>query len=115
MRPTAPARGEIWTVDLHEGRGREQRGTRPALIVQNDVGNQYSATTIVAAITSTIGIYPVTVALDKGEAGLARRSMVNLSQIFTIDRSRLRRRIGSLAADRMQAVDRALEISLALG
>ncbi len=110
----AVVRGEIWTVDLSEGRGSGRRGTRPALIVQNDVGNQHAATTIVAAITSRIKIYPVTIGLEKGEGGLSRRSMVNLSQIFTIDRNRLRRRLGQLAADRMGAVDHALRVSLAL-
>jgi mRNA interferase MazF len=114
MTAAAPIRGEVWTVDLSDGRGSEQRGARPAVILQNDVGNQYSATTIVAAITSTIKIYPVTVAVEKGEGGLTRRSMVNLSQIFTIDKGRLRRRLGALAADRMESVDRALRISLAL-
>jgi mRNA interferase MazF len=114
MRGALPRRGEVWTVDLGEGRGSRQRGLRPALVVQNDTGNQYAATTIVAAITTTIKIYPITVVLEKGDAGLDRRSMVNLSQIFTIDKSSLRHRLGSLSSDRMAGVDRAIKVSLDL-
>jgi mRNA interferase MazF len=107
-----PRRGDVWTVDLGEGRGSRQRGPRPALVVQNDTGNQYAATTIVAAITSTIKIYPVTVPLEKGEGGLDRRSMVNLSQVFTIAKECLRRRLGVLSSERMESIDRAIKISL---
>jgi mRNA interferase MazF len=56
---TSHRRGEVWLVDFSPGRGSEQQGSRPALVIQNDVGNEYAATTIVAAITSTIRIYPV--------------------------------------------------------
>lgn len=70
MTAPTPRRGEMWLVNFSPGRGSEQRGIRPALVIQSDVGNQYAATTIVAAITSTIKIYPVTVALKKGEGGL---------------------------------------------
>lgn len=112
MTPEPPRRGEVWAVDLGEGRGSQQRGHRPALVIQNDTGNRHAATTIVAAITSTIKIYPVTVALEKGDGGLERRSMVNLSQIFTIDRQSLRRRLGRLPQARMESVDRAIRVSL---
>lgn len=115
MSPPAPRRGEVWTIDLRSGRGSEQQGARPALIIQNDVGNQYAATTIVAAITSTIKLYPVTVGLRKTEGGLRQASMVNLAQVFTIDKSRLKRRIGSLSAGRMAQVDEAIQISLDVG
>ena len=110
-----PHRGEVWLVDFSPGRGSEQAGLRPALIVQNDAGNQYAATTIVATLTSTIKVYPVTVPLGKGEAGLAVRSMVNLAQILTIDKSRLRRRVGMLARDRLDEVDEAIRVSLDVG
>ena len=60
-----PRRGEVWTVNFHPGRGSERRGTRPALVIQNDVGNEHAATTIVAAITSTLKLYPVTVPLHE--------------------------------------------------
>lgn len=109
-----PHRGEIWTVNFNPGRGSQQRGFRPALVVQNDIGNQYAATTIVAAITSTLKIYPVTVPLARGESGLKRPSMVNLAQLLTIDKRRLRQRLGALSAARMAAVNAALRISLDL-
>ncbi len=114
MSLPALRRGEVWTVDLHDGRGSEPRGSRPALIIQNDVGNRYASTTIVAAITSTIKIYPMTVALESGEGGLKRGSMVNLSQIFTIDKARLHTRMGSLSGERMDMVNAALKVSLDL-
>jgi mRNA-degrading endonuclease toxin of MazEF toxin-antitoxin module len=101
-------------VNFHPSRGSEQQGIRPALIIQNDVGNQYAATTVVATITSTIKIYPVTVPLKKGEAGLKEASMVNLSQILTIDKSRLQRRLGALRADTVARVNTAIQISLDL-
>lgn len=99
-------------VDFSPSRGSEQRGTRPALVIQNDVGNQYAATTIVAAISSTIKIYPVTVLLKKGEGGLKRSSMVNLAQILTLDKSRLRRRLGMLPAQLIERVNAAVKVSL---
>ena len=112
MSQPSPRRGEIWTVNLKSGRGSEQRGIRPALVIQNDMGNRYAATTIVAAVTSTIKIYPVTVGLRKGEGGLDQPSMVNLTQVFTIDKSRLKKRIGRLPSGRMEQVDEAIRISL---
>ncbi len=115
MTLPSPRRGELWTVNFSLGRGSEQRGVRPALIIQNDVGNQYAATTIVAAITSTIKIYPVTVPLKKGVGGLPQVSMVNLAQILTLDKSRLQRKLGSLPADLMEKVNAAIKISLNVG
>ena len=102
-------------VNFSPGRGSEQRGLRPALIIQNDVGNQYAATTIIAAITSRIRIYPVTVSLGKGEGGLRQPSMVNLAQIITIDKSRLRRRLGVLRAGLLNRVNAAIRVSLDVG
>lgn len=110
-----PRRGEVWLVDFNPGRGSEQRGRRPAVIVQNDVGNQFASTTIVASITSTIKAYPVTVVLKKGEAGLITKSMINLAQILTLDKRRLIKKLGSLSPAQMLQMDRALKISLALG
>jgi mRNA interferase MazF len=109
-----PSRGDIWLVNFNPGRGSEQQGIRPALVVQNDVGNQFAATTIVAAITTTIKPYPVTVVVRGGTCGLPRESMVNLAQILTVDKQRLIRRLGRLTPDLQSAVDRALRISLAL-
>jgi mRNA interferase MazF len=99
-------------VNFNPGRGSEQRGLRPALVIQNDVGNQHAATTIVAAITSTIRIYPVTVPLKRGEGGLPKSSMVNLAQVLTIDKSRLRRRVGVLLPELVNRVNAAIRVSL---
>ncbi|MEK7879092.1 MAG: type II toxin-antitoxin system PemK/MazF family toxin [candidate division NC10 bacterium] len=115
MTPPSPRRGEVWMVNFNPGRGSEQQGIRPALIIQNDVGNQYADTTIVAAITSTIKIYPVTVPLMRGEGGLKRSSIVNLAQILTIDRSRLRRRVGTLSSQLVEKVNAAIKVSLDVG
>jgi len=111
----SPRRGEVWLVDFSPGRGSEQAGLRPALVVQNDVGNSYAATTIVAAITTTLKVYPVTVPLKKGDGGLKRVSMVNLAQILTVDKTRLTRRLGSLPVERLTRVDDAIRISLDVG
>jgi len=78
------------------------------------VGNQYAATTIVAAITSTITLYPVTVPLEKGEAGLQEPSMINLAQILTVDKSRLQQRLRTLRADTVKRVNDAIQVSLDL-
>lgn len=99
-------------VNFNPGRGSEPRGLRPALVIQNDVGNEYAATTIVAAITSTIKIYPVTVPLRKGEGGLGQASMVNLAQLLTVDQSRLCRRLGAIPPERLDMVDGAIKVSL---
>ena len=109
------SRGEIWIVDFSPGRGSEQKGLRPALVVQNDVGNRYAATTIVAAITGTLKEYPVTVMLESHEGGLDRESMVNLAQILTLDKSRLVRRLGAISQGRLREVDAALVVSLGMG
>jgi len=79
-------RGEVWLVNFNPGRGSEQKGHRPALIIQNDTGNIYAAKTIVAAITSTIKEFPLTVVLSPGEGGLKQRWMVNIAQLLTIDK-----------------------------
>ena len=112
--PACPQRGEVWLVNFNPGRGSEQQGIRPALVVQNDTGNRYAATTIVAAVTTTIKRYPVTVVLPARSCGLPQDSMVNTAQVLTLDKSRLIRRLGSLDTEQLSAVDRALRISLAL-
>ena len=109
-----PARGEVWLVNFNPARGSEQKGIRPALVLQNDVGNQYAATTVVVAITTNIRIYPVTVFLKKKTAGLQRDSMVNCAQILTLDKSRLKKRLGKLNDNTMGQVEKALRISLGL-
>jgi mRNA interferase MazF len=109
---SAPSRGELWLVDFSPARGSEQAGLRPALVIQNNVGNRHAGTTIVSAVTTTIRPFPVTVVVEKGEAGLQRRSMINLSQILTIDRDRLTRHLGTLSPPRMHEVDEAIRVSL---
>jgi mRNA interferase MazF len=112
MKGPTPRRGEVWLVNFNPGRGSEQKGIRPALVIQNDTGNIYAATTVVAAITATIKEFPVTVVVPSGEGGLRQRSMVNLAQLLTIDKARLQRRLGSLGEDVMEKVDEAIRISL---
>lgn len=111
---TTCKRGEVWMVNFSPGRGSEQKGNRPALIIQNDVGNQYASTTIVAAITTTIKKYPVTVLIPEGKGGLKENSMVNLAQLLTVDKGRLTKKLGYLGEERMLEVDEAIRISLGI-
>lgn len=82
---------------------------------QNDLGNRYASTTIVAAITTTLKKYPVTVLVDQHEGGLKEPSIVNLAQILTIDKGRLLKKLGALKIEKLQEVDEALKISLWVG
>ena len=107
-------RGEIWMVNFSPGRGSDKTGVRPALVIQNDIGNRHAATTIVAAVTTTIKKYPVTVVIPRGEGGLKETSMVNLAQIFTIDKNRLMKSIGFLDKERMGEIEDAIKISLGI-
>ncbi len=108
-------RGDVYTVDLEPVRGAEQGKTRPAVIIQNDIGNRYSPTVIVAAITSTLRPeFDVNVIVAAPEGGLAHDSTVLLNQIRTVDRSRLGRYWGRLGAETMARIDHALLISLGL-
>jgi len=112
---TEVRRGDVFLVDFSPARGSEQAGFRPALVIQNDVGNRHSPTTIVVAISAAPErSYPFLVRLAAGEGGLERDSAVNASQILTVDKSRLVRKLGSLSAERMRQVDRAVRISLGL-
>ncbi|HOQ09183.1 MAG TPA: type II toxin-antitoxin system PemK/MazF family toxin [Syntrophomonadaceae bacterium] len=109
-------RGEIYFAQLNPVIGSEQGGIRPVLIVQNDIGNQYSPTTIILAITSQINKakLPTHVELKAKEYGLERDSVILAEQIRTIDKSRLKQRIAVLKQETMQRVDQALAISLGL-
>ena len=91
-------------------------GLHPALIVQNDVGNRASRLTIVAAITSSLRVaqLPVGVAVAPDESGLPRESVVHLGHLYTVDKRRLGRRVGSLTHARLRQVDRAIQVSLGL-
>jgi len=108
-------RGDIFSVNFDPARGSEQSKRRPAIVIQNDIGNQYSPTTIVAAITiGDKARYPTNVAILTPEGGLKNNSVILLNQILTIDKSRLGRYWGRVALKTMQEVDKALQISLGL-
>lgn len=107
-------RGELYYADLSPVIGSEQGGVRPVLVVQNDVGNKYSPTIIAAAVTSKINKakLPTHIELSAVDYGLQRDSVVLLEQIRTIDKRRLKERIGLLPENTMLMVDNALLISL---
>ena len=109
-----PRRGEVWLVNWNPARGSEQAGRRPAIVIQNDIGNDKAATTIVAAISSTVRDYPMNVRIRPPEGGLERPSIIKTSQILTISKERLEKRIGSLSQERMDEVDGAIKLSLSL-
>jgi mRNA interferase MazF len=110
-------RGEIYRADLDPVTGSEQGGSRPVLIIQNDVGNQYSPTVIVAAITSKItkGKMPTHITIPGYLSGLPRDSVVLTEQLRTIDKQRLVRKIGELPREMMLQVNEALLLSLGVG
>jgi mRNA interferase MazF len=112
--PRAIKRGQIYWVDFSPVRGREQGGRRPALVVQNDIGNRYAPTIIVAAITSKLSskAYPMNVGLPKGV--LPKPSEILCSQLRTVDKGRLGEFITFLDQSVMRKVDEALKIALAL-
>lgn len=109
-------RGDIFYADLSPVIGSEQGGVRPVLVVQNDVGNKYSPTIIIAAITSQINKarLPTHIEINAPDFGLPKDSVVLLEQIRTIDKKRLREKIGRFNEDMMRSVDEALMISLGL-
>ena len=109
-------RGEIYYADLSPVVGSEQGGVRPVLIVQNDVGNRHSPTVIAAAITSQTGKarLPTHIELDARSVGLSRDSVILLEQIRTIDKSRLKERMGKLDEQTMTKVDNAIAVSFGL-
>ena len=109
-------RGELYFADLNPVRGHEQGGRRPVLIIQNDIGNRFSPTTIVAPLTTAFSrkVYPTEVRVKAGTGGLPRASSVLLNQIKTIDKERLEERIGQFDERVMRQVDEAIKISLGL-
>ena len=106
--------GELYYADLSPVVGSEQGGVRPVLVVQNDVGNKYSPTVIAAAVTSKINKakLPTHIELPTGSYGLAKDSVILLEQIRTLDKRRLKERIGELNETTMTRVDKAILISL---
>jgi mRNA interferase MazF len=113
---TSPRRGEVWLVDLDPTRGAEMQKTRPALIIQNNIGNRASPLTIIAPLSTkfSLPLYPVQVRVTANEGGLTGDSVVLLNQIRSIDKTRLVKRLGRLMPTTMQSVDLAIRISLGL-
>lgn len=109
-------RGDIFYGDLSPVRGSEQGGVRPVLVIQNDIGNKYSPTVIVAAITSQINKakLPTHVELEALGYGITKDSVILLEQIRTIDKKRLKEKIGHVSDELMNQVDIALQISFGL-
>lgn len=109
-------RGDILYADLSPVIGSEQGGVRPVLVIQNDVGNKYSPTVIISAITSQINKakLPTHVEISAPDYGLPKDSVVLLEQIRTIDKKRLREKIGHFDDDMMSKVDECLKISIGL-
>ena len=109
-------RGDVFFADLSPVRGSEQGGQRPVLIIQNDIGNKYSPTVIIAAITAKIAKakLPTHVEVQASQVGLLKDSVVLLEQVRTVDKTRLIQKLGHLEEGVMVAVDKALVISLGL-
>ncbi len=111
-----PKRGDVFLADLSPVVGSEQGGLRPVLIVQNDIGNKYSPTVIVAAITSQItkSKLPTHIEIQAHDFGLQKNSVLLLEQVRTIDKRRLKQKLGSFDAKTMKKVNEGLIISLGL-
>lgn len=115
--PIMIMRGDLFSACLDPVVGSEQGGIRPVLVVQNDVGNRYSPTVIVLAITGQLNKtkLPTHVPVAAGNTGLARDSVVLAEQIRTLDKRRLREKIGSLRPEVMEQVSAAIRVSLGFG
>ncbi|MBD8069670.1 type II toxin-antitoxin system endoribonuclease NdoA [Bacillus sp. PS06] len=109
-------RGDVYFADLSPVVGSEQGGVRPVLVIQNDIGNRFSPTVIIAAITAQIqkAKLPTHVEIDAEKYGFERDSVILLEQIRTIDKQRLTDKITHLDEEMMDRVDEALQISLGL-
>lgn len=109
-------RGDIYYADLSPVVGSEQGGVRPVLIVQNDVGNKYSPTVIAAAITSQQdkSRLPTHISVNGNACGLSKDSVVLLEQVRTLDKQRLKERMGNLSQGDMNKIDKALTVSFGL-
>jgi mRNA interferase MazF len=111
-----PRRGDVYLVNFDPTIGAEVKKTRPAVVIQNDIGNRWSPITIVAAMTSRFEdpLYPTEVLVRASEVGLAVDSVVLLNQLRSVDKARLVRRLGALKSQTVREVDRALLLSLGL-
>ena len=111
-----PRRGDVYLVNFDPTIGAEVKKTRPAVVIQNDIGNRWSPITIVAAMTSRFEepLYPTEVLVKASEGGLAVDSVVLLNQLRSVDKARLVRRLGALKSQTVRESDRALLLSLGL-
>jgi mRNA interferase MazF len=111
-----PKRGEIYLVNFDPTVGAEIQKTRPAVIIQNDIANEHSRITIVAAISSKFDeqLYPTEVLISASSSGLLKDSVALLNQLRSIDRQRLIRRLGRVSDETIQAINQAIQISLGL-
>ncbi len=109
-------RGDIFYADLSPVVGSEQGGVRPVLVIQNDIGNKFSPTVIVAAVTSQINKakLPTHIEINANDFGLQKDSVILLEQVRTIDKRRLREKIGKLDEALMERVEEALAVSFGL-
>lgn len=108
-------RGEIYWVDWDKGKGSEQSGSRPALIIQNDTGNEVSPNTIIASLTTAPNKpYPFLVSFTAKESGLNSNGAIDLASIMTISKARLGKKCGQLGKQKMDEVDMAIKVSLGL-
>ena len=110
------SRGEIYFAELNPVQGSEQGGVRPLLIIQNDIGNTYSPTTIILAITSRLNKarLPTHVTLPAQESGLKKDSVILAEQVRTIDKSRLRQKVATLKEPTMARIENAVAVSIGL-
>ncbi len=116
MRVGVVKRGDLYYADLSPVIGSEQGGVRPVIVIQNDIGNRYSPTIIVAAVTSQINKakLPTHIEIEAYRYGLTKDSVVLLEQVRTIDKKRLKEKIGRFDDDVMKKIDEALKMSLGL-
>jgi len=122
MTPTAPApttgpkRGDVYWLDFDPATGAEMTSLHPCIVMQNDVGNQHSALTIVVAVTSNLRIasLPVCVYLPTGTGGLPKDSVAHCGHVYTVDQGRLGQRLGQLPPQYLAQVERALRVSFGL-
>ena len=116
MFEISPKKGEIYSVDFRRITAAEIGKIRPGLIIQNNIGNQYSPTTIVAAIheVDETKELPVCVLIKRGEGGLTKDSVIDTGHLLTVDKKRLGKKYGEIPFDIQQKVDKALKASLEL-
>ena len=109
-------RGDIFYADLNPTKGSEQAGRRPVIVIQNNTGNEMAPTVIIAPLTTKkfLKEYPTNVHVKKGVADLKEDSVILLSQIRTIDKNRLGRRIRAVSGEFLKIIDEAIKISLGL-